>query len=119
MCVCGLIHIFHIHLRRILLNFTRCPLVNLPTKPSGVVEKMSLFSLSLNFFTFTRRSRKIKHFFCKKNRKKNAQKIALFSFSRRCFIFKIFIFYITFQLEKMKKKSLKKSQKSNKKTKFF
>ena len=32
---------------------TRCPLVIPPPKPSGEVEKMTIFSLSLNFFTFT------------------------------------------------------------------
>ena len=90
---------------------TRCPLVNPPPQAFGGIRKNGLFFTFLKFFHFYPKVKENK--ICKKKTQKNAQKIAIFSFSRRCFIFKFFIFYIKFQLEKMKKKFKKISKKSH------
>ena len=45
-----------------------------PPKPSWEVEKMALFSLSLNLFHFYPKVKENKNFFCKKKRKKMHKK---------------------------------------------
>ena len=94
------------------LTYTRCPLVNPPPKPSGEVEKMALFSLSLNFFTFIRRSRKIKNCFVNKKNRKKMHKNRNFQFLEKVFHFQIFHFLHHISTRENEKKSLKKSQKS-------
>ena len=89
------------------------------TQAFGGSRKNGLFFTFLNSFHFYPKIKENKNFFCKKKTQKNAQKIAIFSFSRRCFIFKFFIFYITCQLEKIKKKLKKISKKSKKKSNCF
>ena len=102
---------------KIFLNFiTRCPLVTPPPAFGGSWKNGPFFTF-LKFFHFYPKVKENKHFFWKKKTQKNAQKIAIFSFSRRFFIFKFFIFYVTFQLEKIKKKIKKNIKKVTKQKK--
>ena len=86
-----------------------------PPKPSGEVEKMAFFSLSLNFFTFTRRSRKIKIFFCKKKCTKHCN----FHFLEKLFHFQIFRFLHHISIQENEKKVKKMSKKKSNFLLFF